>query len=163
MVAASFELQFDGRVLARGFWLYVWEVTSPGAGKVYYVGRTGDSSTINAQSPFNRMGHHLGFAANSNMLRRWLASRDINPENCTFRLVTYGPVLEEVKDVVEYRRRRDVVASIEKALENAMRDAGYDVLNTVKCRLPLDRELFLKIRTAFATQFSGLSAHDNPR
>ncbi len=80
-------MTFDGRVLARGFWLYVWEVTLPDRSVAHYVGRTGDTSSINAQSPFNRMGQHLGFAKNSNMLRRWLNQRGIEPQQCTFRLV----------------------------------------------------------------------------
>ena len=65
--AAVHELQFDGSVLRRGFWLYVWEVIPVGQAPVYYVERTGDSSSTNAQSPFNRMGQHLGFAKNSNI------------------------------------------------------------------------------------------------
>jgi len=73
-----------GGILQRGFWLYVWEVTPADKAPLYYVGRTGDSSSTNAQSPFNRMGQHLGFAKNSNMLRRHLmqhppAARDRYP------------------------------------------------------------------------------------
>ena len=36
------------------------------------MGRTGDSSSSNAQSPFNRMDQHLGFNKRSNVLRRRL-------------------------------------------------------------------------------------------
>jgi hypothetical protein len=155
-----YELKFEGTVLARGFWLYVWEVTPPNSAKVYYVGRTGDSSSINAQSPFNRMGQHLGFAKNSNMLRRWLSDRNIEPTKCSYRLISHGPVLEETKDEHEYKRRRDVVASIEKALEGAMRRAGYDVLNQVKCRMPLDEKLFHDVLRSFAAKFPGLVVGD---
>ena len=35
---------FSGRILERGFWLYVWKVTAPNK-TVFYVGRTGDSSS----------------------------------------------------------------------------------------------------------------------
>ena len=44
--------------LERGFWLYVWVIDGAGD-TLHYVGRTGDSSSSNAQSPFNRMGQHL--------------------------------------------------------------------------------------------------------
>ena len=73
------EVKFNGGILQRGFWLYVWEVTPLGGKALYYVGRTGDSSSTNAQSPFNRMGQHLGFARNSNMLRRHLSSLEAAP------------------------------------------------------------------------------------
>jgi hypothetical protein len=56
MSPATYTVVLDGRTLQRGFWLYVWEVTTPNGAKLLYVGRTGDSSSINAQSPFNRMG-----------------------------------------------------------------------------------------------------------
>lgn len=35
------QLSFSGGLLARGFWLYVWEITTPGGQRVHYVGRTG--------------------------------------------------------------------------------------------------------------------------
>ena len=45
-------------MLERGFWLYVWRIASP-IGEVLYVGRTGDSSSLNASPPFMRMAQHL--------------------------------------------------------------------------------------------------------
>ena len=44
------QLAFDGALLARGFWLYVWEITPKDGGKVHYVGRTGDSSYRSTRS-----------------------------------------------------------------------------------------------------------------
>jgi hypothetical protein len=79
---AIHEVRFEGRVLQGGFWLYVWEVTPADKAPLYYVGRTGDSSSTNGQSPFNRMGQHLGFAKNSNMLRRHLTQHGAVPESC---------------------------------------------------------------------------------
>jgi hypothetical protein len=80
------EVRFGGGSLQRGFWLYSWEVTADGHLPMYYVGRIGDSSSTNAQSPFNRMGQHLGFAENSNMLRRHLIANGAVPEQSVFRL-----------------------------------------------------------------------------
>jgi hypothetical protein len=63
--ASTYTVSLGGGFLVRGFWIYVWEVRDPEGSVMLYVGRTGDSSSPNAQSPFNRMGQHLGFAKNS--------------------------------------------------------------------------------------------------
>jgi hypothetical protein len=157
-MAVLHELQFDGSVLRRGFWLYVWEVTPPREAPLYYVGRTGDSSSTNAQSPFNRMGQHLGFAENSSMLRKHLGHHQIEPETCSFRLIALGPLEQESEAVerAEHDARRDVVAAMEKALARAMRDAGYRVMNEVKSRKALDAERFNDVLTAFSGKFPAL-------
>ena len=150
-------LSFEGRMLIRGFWLYIWEITADWQ-VVHYVGRTGDSASPNAQSPFNRMGHHLGFNENSNALRRRLDAAGFVPEVCHFRFVAHGPVLHEVRTSAEHRAPRDTVAAMEKALAEAMCAAGYRVLNDVKCRKPLDEEQFGPVLTAFAAHFPRLNA-----
>jgi hypothetical protein len=157
MRAATYQFNFSGGLLQRGFWLYVWEITRPKGAKLYYVGRTGDSSSLNAQSPFNRMGQHLGFAENSNMLRRYLEAHYIETERCSFHLAAYGPILGEVKDEKGHRNRRDFIAALEKALEEAMREAGYDVMNRVHCRIELNPQAFAQVRAAFATHFKKLA------
>jgi len=146
-------LLFAGGILDRGFWLYVWQITAPDANAVYYVGRTGDSSSPNTQSPFNRMSQHLGFNANSNVLRRHLGKRGLRPEECRFNLVTHGPLLNEMGTVEQHRFARDVIAAMEKALADAMCAAGYDVINRVSCRKPLDNDRFLSVRQAFERHF----------
>jgi hypothetical protein len=156
MTAKTHELAFNGGLLERGFWLYVWEITTPDENRVYYVGRTGDSSSFNAQSPFNRMGQHLGFRNESNALRRHLEARGLKPEECSFRLVAYGPVLKEGKAKEEHRPRRDKVGALEKALADTMSAAGYQVLNTVTCKQPLDKAAFGEVREAFAEHFPRL-------
>lgn len=149
------ELRFGGSVLRRGFWLYVWEVTSAGQVPLYYVGRTGDSSNTKAQSPFNRMGQHLGFASNSSMLRKYLVRNQIEPEACDFRLVALGPLEQESKEVerTEHDKRRDVVAALEKALAASMQKAGYRVMNKVHSRKILDEQRFADVLGAFAKKF----------
>ncbi len=47
----DYSMTFDGALLERGFWLYVWRIIE-GTRTVLYVGRTGDSSSPNASSPF---------------------------------------------------------------------------------------------------------------
>ena len=61
----TFTVTLDGAILRRGFWLYVWEITTPDGRKVLYVGRTGDKSSPFAQSLFNRLGQNLGTLANA--------------------------------------------------------------------------------------------------
>ncbi len=151
-------VEFDGRFLQRGFWLYVWEVELPDGTTMLYVGRTGDSSSANAQSPFNRMSQHLGRAVNSSMLRNHLAKRGVEPEDCSFSLTAHGPILPEApdKDLDEHKVRRDVVAAIEKRLADDLRAADYDVVNTVSSTKALDEAVYLRVHTAFAERFSSL-------
>jgi hypothetical protein len=156
MATATHQLAFDGRLLARGFWLYIWEINAKDRAPLYYVGRTGDSSSLKAQSPFNRMGQHLGFKRASNALRRQLEGKGVIPENCTFRLVARGPIMEEGTTEEEHRPRRDKIAAMEKALACAMADAGYDVMNKVTCNIPLNEAAFAHVLTAFSECFPRL-------
>lgn len=159
MTASLHDLKFDGGILQRGFWLYVWEITPPDGRALYYVGRTGDSSSTNAQSPFNRMGQHLGFARNSNMLRRHLGTHGVEPECCLFRLVALGPLAEESKAESrdEHDDRRDRVAAMEKALAETLTAAGCRVMNRVVSRKALDAARFAEVRAAFARAFPALA------
>lgn len=154
--AAIHDIRFSGALLTRGFWLYVWEIATPLRTRIHYVGRTGDSSSFNAQSPFNRMGQHLGLRKESNTLRRTLIALGFIPEECNFRLIAYGPVADEVRTKEEHRPRRNKIAAIEMALACAMADAGYEVINRVHCNMPLDDVAFAKARMAFASFFPKL-------
>ncbi len=157
MGAATFTVALDGRTLKRGFWLYGWEVTTPDGEVLIYVGRTGDSSSANAQSPFNRMGQHLGFLKTSSMLRNHLSKRNVAPEDCTFRLVAHGPILDETDSMDEHKVRRDLIGALEKKLAEDLDDAGYEVMNTVNCLKPLDEDMYKPVRAAFAAEFSKLT------
>lgn len=154
----TYDLEFSGRVLRRGFWLYVWQATTPGGEKLHYVGRTGDNSTPNAQSPFVRMGQHLGYSKNSNMLRKHLVERGVDPEECTFRLIAHGPIFPEVpdRDMEQHKAARNVVGALEKQLADDLVAAGYDVMNTVNCAWPLDEHQYNPVRAAFAGELPGL-------
>lgn len=155
MTATLQEVRFNGGILQRGFWLYVWEITQPEGGALYYVGRTGDSSSTNAQSPFNRMGQHLGCARNSNMLRRHLGEHGVEPERCIYRLVALGPLEQESKAESrdEHDDRRDRIAAMEQALAGALTSAGCQVMNRVVSRKPVDGARFAEVRAAFAHAF----------
>jgi hypothetical protein len=151
-------LSFDGAILQRGFWLYIWEITPTGAAPLYYVGRTGDSSSTHAQSPFNRMGQHLGFKEASNALRRRLLAKGVTPEACHFKLVAVGPLdAESTEDTrAEHDERRDRIAAMEKALADQMLESGYNVINRVHCKKKLHLQVFDGVRLAFSGAFPKL-------
>jgi hypothetical protein len=151
------ELKFSGALLGRGFWLYVWDITTVGNIHLYYVGRTGDSSSLNAQSPFNRMGQHLGSNPKNNVLRRKLKSKDIDPERCLFRLVAYGPIFPEATSHEGHMKSRDRIAAMEKALAQGLTEAGYEVMNTVHCLADLDVAAFAAVRDGFVGYFRNLA------
>ena len=150
---------FDGALLCRGFWLYVWQIKTPQNGQLFYIGRTGDSSSQNAQSPFNRMSQHLGFNKRNNVLRRRLKTLGIEPSNCSFRLVAYGPIMKEASTREGHRSSRDRVAAMEKALADVLVAAGNTVLNPVSCHKRLDEDAFAIVCSAFGEYFPELQNH----
>ncbi|SRR5258706_281391 len=159
MRAATHALTLPAAMLERGFWLYVWRVEAPD-GEYLYVGRTGDNSSPRATPPYQRMGQHLGHQKNQNALRKHLASKGIEPESCTtFQLIAHGPLYPQAPDMATHKRPRDIVAAMEKALADELKAVGYDVLNTVNCRKPLDEALFANVRSAFETHFPALRRH----
>jgi hypothetical protein len=156
MTVATHALSIPAAMLERGFWLYVWQVKAP-EGEFLYVGRTGDNSSPYATPPYQRMGQHLGHQKTQNALRKHLEKKGISPERCTaFHLVAHGPLYPQAKDMEAHKAPRDVVAALEKELAEALMSAGYEVMNTVHCRKPLDAEMFCAVRAAFAAHFSKL-------
>jgi len=156
VAAGTYSLTLPAAMLRRGFWLYVWRVEAPG-GELLYVGRTGDSSSPNATPPYQRMGQHLGHQKTQNALRRHLEGRGIKPEACrAFHLIAHGPLYAEAQDMIAHTAPRDTVAALEKALADKLRLAGYEVLNTVHCRKPLDEKLFARVLAAFADHLPAL-------
>lgn len=150
-------LSFDGAILQRGFWLYVWEIITPHGKKVHYVGRTGDSGSPHATSPYQRTGQHLSYQKTQNMLRQNLERRGISPERCfSFRLVAYGPIFSEAVDMQMHKAPRDVVAALEKKLANALAESGYEVINVVRCQKRLDMEHWRRVHKSFAQHFPAL-------
>jgi len=159
--ASLHRVSLTGDVLRRGFWLYVWEVIPKDGAAVLYVGMTGDSSSPNAQSPFTRLGQHLGTNKHANALARHLKAKDIEPSECrSLELIAYGPVLEEAEGMKQHRPLRAKVAAMEKALCSALSGAGYNVLNKVQCRAALDARLWEQVLDAFAERFADLKSQD---
>ena len=159
-------LTLPGRMLQRGFWLYVWRIDTP-KGERLYVGRTGDNSSPYATAPYTRMGQHLGFQKASNSLRRLLTEQDIEPEQCAqYDLVSYGPIFPEIGKTAEqdhgeqmelHKPVRDRMAALERDLRDALSDAGYSVLNVVRSKAKSDPENWPTVLAAFSANFPKLT------
>jgi hypothetical protein len=148
-------VSFDGEMLTRGFWLYVWEIVVDDGRTLYYVGKTGDKASGVSQSPFDRLSKHLGSNLNNNALRRHLGTAKINLETCKFLFRACGPLYKN-DSMTPHSELCDIVSGLEKALADLMNVAGYRVINTVNCRTPLDKEAFDDIRRAFGAVFPRL-------
>ena len=150
-------VQFKGALLQRGFWVYVWRVRHRG-GELLYVGRTGDSSSQFAASPFARLGQHLDIrsTASANMLLRHLWKRRLNPLSCTYSLVAVGPLFPEQRNLRTHRPFRDRVAAIEAALARQLRADGYKVVGTHPSSQETDgalyRTVLRRVRTALKSR-----------
>lgn len=165
MKPALHTLSFPGAMVQRGFWLYVWRVQLPES-EVLYVGRTGDNSSPHATAPYTRMGQHLGNIKTQNALRKHLKARGVEPQDCEkFELIAFGPLYPEVSDPNLDRKGlfqlhqpfRNIVGAQERELARELKNAGYDVLNTVKWRHEPDLKLRDDIRDEFATHFPKLN------
>jgi hypothetical protein len=107
MTAKLYHFTLPPQILARGFWLYVWNVGLPNGSNAFYVGMTGDTGSYSAQSPFNRVSAHLGLNLKSNPLRKYLGLRGVDPEDCTnLDFTAYGPLYEVPTDLKDYQRIR---------------------------------------------------------
>jgi len=157
-------LSFSGELLLRGFWLYVWEIECTVGNVWLYVGRTGDSSSAKAQSPFNRLSQHLGSNKHGNALRRQLLGVGIQPETCRrFDMIAYGPIFQEAGTMADHQPIRNRMAALEKELRNALHSAGYNVLNAVYCDHKLDDALWAEVADAFRDRFPKLQSLEGGR
>ena len=164
MKPALHQLSLPGAMLARGFWLYVWEVTTTTGEKWLYVGRTGDSSSPNAQSPFARLSQHLSQNPRGNALRRNLTRAGVDADTCnSFELSCFGPIMPECSTMDLHRPSRDKIAGLEKGLRDALHKAGYHLLNEVKCKQAADALLMRQVLAAFAAKFVKLATVIEPR
>lgn len=149
-------MEFSGKLLKRGFWLYIWDIK--GDKRHLYVGRTGDTSSANASSPFRRIGQHLDTRLNAkgNALGRQLEKAGVDPETCTFEMIAIGPIFDEKKTMPEHKPLRDKTAALERALADELRRRGYKVLGThPRAEQPdpaLLQQVIAKLQAAFPIQ-----------
>jgi hypothetical protein len=124
-------MKFEGQLLNRGFWLYVWKIIGPGSNHLY-VGRTGDSSSPHASSPFKRIGQHLdiGINAKGNTLGKQLRRAGVKYDECSFELFAVGPIFPEQTNFEAHKPIRDQMAVFERAIADELRNRGYLILGT---------------------------------
>jgi hypothetical protein len=122
-------MSFEGQLLARGFWVYVWRVSHP-KGVCFYVGQTGDAGYAKAQSPFNRVGSHLDLreTAKANTLAKQLNARGVDPLSCAFELVAVGPIHPEQSCKDDHTPCWNDVVAAERQLAELLQQRGYDVI-----------------------------------
>jgi hypothetical protein len=135
-------MEFTGKLLKRGFWLYIWDIREDRS-RHLYVGRTGDTSSANASSPFRRIGQHLETKLNAkgNALHKQLAAQGIDPESCTFEMLAIGPIFKEQTNMADHIPIRDKIAALERALADELTQRGYNILGTHPRKGEPDEEL----------------------
>jgi hypothetical protein len=145
-------LQFSGAILERGFWLYTWRIRDSGK-EFFYVGRTGDSSSQFAASPFSRIGQHLDVRpkATANMLLRHIRTLKLDPLTCSYELIALGPIFPEQPTLALHRKYRDQIAPLEGALADMLRASGRVVVGTHGSTHKADPRLIAEVSTAFRT------------
>jgi hypothetical protein len=155
----TYEITFNGGLLRRGFWLYLWRVTE-GSRTTLYVGRTGDSSSRYAASPFSRLGQHLDLRQNAaaNMLLRNLRNAGFDPLLCSYRLVAVGPIFPEQDNLESHRIRRDWVGSVEARIAAQLRADGYHVLGTHPKPKTFGGKLYERVLKKFRTALNSEAA-----
>jgi hypothetical protein len=151
------KLKFSGAILDRDFWLYAWRVECHE--KVfYYVGRTGDSSSQYAASPFSRLGQHLDVRPNATayMLLRLVRRFGLNPLYYSFELLAFGPIFSEQPTLELHRKYRDRIAPLESALAEFLRSKGarWSVI-----MVQVDPKLLAEVQSAFNATLDPSSAN----
>lgn len=143
-------ISFDGGLLERGFWLYAWLIKC-GTDKAVYVGRTGESSSQFAASPFSRLGQHLDVRprATSNMLLRQVRKLGWEPLACQYELVAFGPMFPEQADLVQHRFKRDIIAPLETELALMFKSEGFKVIGNHDTHRIADHGFLEQVRRAF--------------
>ncbi|MFC1739067.1 hypothetical protein ACFL1G_08475 [Planctomycetota bacterium] len=149
-----YKMSFEGQVLERGFWLYVWKISTSKTDYLY-VGRTGDSSSPNAASPFKRIGQHLDFGKNAkgNSMAKNLCKNNINPLDCTFEMFAIGPLFPEQNSKENHYPIRDEMAALEFALSNELKKRNYTVLGTHIPKKSLHKQLFQQVLSKIDDDF----------
>lgn len=146
---------FSGAMLERGFWLYAWRIRC-GEQRFFYVGRTGDSSSQYAASPFSRLGQHLDIRINAkaNTLLKHVLARKLDPLKCAFELLAFGPLFPEQDTLALHRKFRDQIAPLETSLAQMLRSRGLHVVGAHGVSGSPDPVLQAEVERVFKAEFN---------
>lgn len=148
--------EFDGSLLRRGFWLYVWIIQPPDGKPLIYVGRTGDTSSPNAQSPFRRVGQHVdpNPKSKSNALTKRLRELKIEPDSCHFAFTAIGPIFQERKTMERHVRFRNRTAALERRVSEWFKGKGFHLIGSHPKLGKVDEELWGEIEDHLQKRFA---------
>jgi hypothetical protein len=120
------------------------------------VGRTGDSSSKFASSPFSRLGHHLDIGPNakSNTLLQHVRDQGFDPLDCTFELQAYGPLFPEQSTLEMHRIFRDQIAPLETVLAELLKTMDFKVVGVHGKPRITSPKLRLEVERVFREAFS---------
>jgi hypothetical protein len=151
-VCEIYKMSFDGQILERGFWLYIWKINHIEE-IFFYIGRTGDSSSPYASSPFNRIGSHLDFRENAkgNTLAKRLKEKGVEAKNSKFSMMAIGPIFPEQRDFEAHKFYRDKVATYEYEIANYLKIEGKKVLGTHHRGTHVDESILKEFKERVAT------------
>ncbi len=154
-MSALHQIALPPSLLKKGFWIYIWRIRRLEHPPAFYVGMTGDAGSFSAQSPLNRFSAHLGTNERSNALRRYLAAKGIEVQDCQgLDFAAYGPIGDVPTERSAYRVARTKIAALEKRLWQEIQEAGMDMLNRCPtCKTRHDHTTFAAMRAAFAPFF----------
>jgi hypothetical protein len=139
-------MSFDGSLLERGYWIYAILIRNKSGKKCLYIGRTGDNSSKNAGSPFQRVANHLNLSPSStiNTMKRFIKKNEFKPSKCLFLLTAVGPLFPEQKDETHWLIRNKMTA-LEKSVADYFLSKGYKVLGKHDDNEAKDPELAKKV------------------
>jgi hypothetical protein len=123
---------------------------------------TGDVTGV-AQSAFARAGSHFGSNKNANAIKRHLAGKEIEPENCkAISQLVFGPIFpywHSVPRHSEFDQSRAKVAALERKLWVEVARAGHSMLNKQPSGSDIyDEQRWVEVHNAFAPHFKLLTA-----
>lgn len=150
-----YEIEFDGSLLQRGFWIYIWLIQTNASKRLIYVGRTGDTSSPNAQSPFRRVGQHVDPNPNSksNALARNLRNLKIDPKSCKFSFTAIGPIFKECESMEAHIPVRNQMAALERSTADWFHGKGFEVIGTHPKLREVNTEIWNKIKYELMQRF----------
>jgi hypothetical protein len=122
----------------------------------FYVGRTADSSSQFAASPFSRLGQHLDVRLNAkaNTLLRHVRAQKFDPLQSSFELLAFGPLFPEQSTMELHRSLRDQIAPLEYSLAALLRARGFHVVGVHGKAGSPEPTLLAEVERVFRAEFS---------
>ena len=147
-------MSFDGTLLGRGYWIYAIIIYYKSNEMYLYIGRTGDNSSANAGSPFQRVMDHFNLRQSvpMNTIKDLIKKNEHEFSNIYFRLLAVGPLSPEQKDYESHKPIRNKMTALEKYVADYFVSKGYNVIGKHDDNEAKDQELNAKVIEALEPQ-----------